>query len=165
MSSAVAAGRLVTDDLHLDPLAISDARELAPLLDDPGLHEFIGGEPLSEADLEARYRRLVGGAPPEGGATWLNWTLRRRADGQAVGTAQATVTGGEATLAWVVARRWQGNGYASEAARALVDWVRANGLLPAANIAPCHVASERVAERAGLRPSDDWAAGERVWRL
>jgi len=136
VSSAVAAERLVAGDLHLDPLAISDARELAPLLDDPGLHEFIGGEPLSEADLEARFRRLVGGAPPSSGATWLNWTLRRRADEQAVGTAQATVAAGVAALAWVVASKWQGRGYATEAARALVDWAGANGLSPAANIAP-----------------------------
>jgi RimJ/RimL family protein N-acetyltransferase len=165
VSSAVAAELLVAGDLHLDPLKISDAHELAPLLDDPALHEFIGGEPLSEADLEARYRRLVRGAPPSSGATWLNWTLRRRADRQVVGTAQATVAGREAALAWVVVSKWQGRGYATEVAGALVGWARANGLSPAANIAPGHVASERVAERAGLHPSDDWVAGERVWRL
>ena len=136
----------------------------APLLDDPALHEFIGGRPLTEPELEARYRRLVAGAPAGSDARWFNWTVRRSADSRAVGTAQATVTGGEAALAWVIASRWQGNGYGSAVARALVAWAQRNGLEPTANIAPGHEASERVAARAGLSPTDEWAAGERVWR-
>jgi RimJ/RimL family protein N-acetyltransferase len=155
---------LLARQLRLDPLEPEDAHELAPLLDDPGLHEFIGGEPLSEPELEARYRRLVRGAPSGSGTTWLNWTIRRRADGRAVGTAQATVAGGDASLAWVVASRWQGRGYASEAARALVAWAEGEGLTASANVHPGHTASERVAARAGLRPTGEWAAGERVWR-
>ena len=155
---------LLAGELRLDPLDVGDARELAPLLDDPALHEFIGGRPLSEPELEARYRRLVAGAPAGSDASWLNWTVRRCADGRAVGTAQATVTGGEASLAWVVASKWQGNGYGSAVARALVAWAQRNGLAPTANVAPGHEASERVAARAGLRPADEWAAGERVWR-
>ena len=156
---------LVAGELSLDPLEPADAHELAPLLDDPALHEFIGGEPLSEPELEARYRRLVGGAPQGSGATWLNWTIRRRADGRAVGTAQATVADGDASLAWVVASRWQGQGYGSEVARALVAWAEGEGLTASANVHPRHRASERVAARAGLRPTGEWAAGERVWRL
>jgi RimJ/RimL family protein N-acetyltransferase len=159
VSPSLAAG-----ELRLDPLQPADAGELAPLLDDPGLHEFIGGEPLSEPELEARFRRLVRGAPPGSGATWLNWTIRRRADGRAVGTAQATLIDGDATLAWVVAAKWQGRGYGSEAARALVAWAEGEGLTASANVHPGHMASERVAARAGLRATDDWAAGERVWR-
>ena len=159
-----AAVRIEADQVRLDPLEVADAHELAPLLDDPGLHEFIGGGPLSEAELERRYRRLVAGAPEGSGETWFNWTIRRRADGRAVGTAQATVAGGEAALAWVIAARWQGRGYASQAARALIAWAQASGVAVAASIAPGHTASERVASRAGLCPTGEWAAGERVWR-
>ena len=156
--------RLDAGELTLDPLEVADADELAPLLDDSGLHRFIGGEPLSKPELEARYRRLVAGSPPSSGDTWINWTIRRRADGRAVGTAQATVAGGDAALAWVVADEFQGLGYASAAARALAEWARCAGLAPVANIAPGHVASERVAMRAGLHPTDAWVGGERVWR-
>jgi RimJ/RimL family protein N-acetyltransferase len=159
------SGSILAGDLRLDPLEPADAHELAPLLDDPGLHEFIGGEPLSEPALEARYRRLVRGAPPGSGATWLNWTIRRVADGRAVGTAQATVVDGDATLAWVVASRWQGRGYGSEAARALVSWAEQEGLAAKANVDPRHAASERVAASAGLRPTGEWADGERIWRV
>ncbi len=156
---------LIAGELRLDPLEPPDAHELAPLLDDPGLHEFIGGEPLTEPALEARYRRLVRGAPPGSGVGWHNWTIRRLADGQAVGTAQATAADGHALLAWVVASKWQGRGYGSEAARAMVSWAEQEGLTATANVHPGHKASERVASRAGLRPTDDWAAGERVWRV
>jgi RimJ/RimL family protein N-acetyltransferase len=155
---------LLAGELTLDPLKPADAHELAPLLDDPDIHEFIGGEPLSEPELEARYHRLVRGAPPGGGAKWLNWTIRRRADGRVVGTAQATLVDGDATLAWVVAAKWQGRGYGSETARALVSWAEEQELTPSANVHPGHTASERVAARAGLRPTSEWAAGERVWR-
>ncbi len=164
MALRIAPVRIVADAVVLEPLSPADAHELAPLLDDPGLHQFIGGEPLSEQELEARYRRLVNGAPADSGAVWLNWTLRRRADDLAVGTAQATVVGTSAALAWVVASRWQGHGYASQAAQALVAWAGGRGLTATANIHPGHAASERVASRAGLRPTDESAAGERVWR-
>jgi RimJ/RimL family protein N-acetyltransferase len=155
---------LLTDELRLDPLRVEDANEVAPLLDDPRLHEFTGGEPLPEPELEARYRRLVAGAPHDSGATWHNWTVRRRADRGAVGTAQATVADGDASLAWVIAAGWQGRGYGTETAQALVAWARRNGFKPRANIHPGHEASERVAARAGLRATDEWAGGERVWR-
>jgi RimJ/RimL family protein N-acetyltransferase len=163
VSDGPVAARLLTDALILDPLRAEDARELAPVLAGSGLHEFIGGEPLPEPALEARYQRLVAGAPQGSGSTWLNWTIRRRADGRAIGTAQATVAGPNASLAWVVASEWQGRGYASEAAQALVAWTTREGLAPSANIHPGHAASERVAARAGLRPTGEWAEGERVW--
>lgn len=111
----IALVRIPAGAVTLDPLTPADAHELAPLLEDPGLHQFIGGEPFVGRELEARYRRLAQGAPPGSGECWHNWTIRRRADGRAVGTAQATVAGTNAALAWVVASRWQGHGYASEA--------------------------------------------------
>jgi RimJ/RimL family protein N-acetyltransferase len=157
--------RIPADTVSLDPLEPADVHELAPLLNDPALHEFIGGQSLSERELEARFRRLLRGAPPDSGATWLNWTIRRRVDGQAVGTAQATLVGLDAALAWVVASRWQGRGYASDAARALVAWASDRGLTATAAVHPRHAASERVASRAGLRPTSEWASGERVWRV
>jgi len=164
VSAASAPDRIVGQAVRLDPLEPADAHELAPLLDDARLHDFIGGKPLSAPELEARYRRLVQGAPVGSDATWLNWTIRRSADGRPVGTAQATVVGDEVSLAWVVASRWQGRGYASDAARALVEWAGGRGLTAKANVHPRHAASERVASQAGLSPTDEWVAGERVWR-
>jgi hypothetical protein len=38
--------------LRLDPMAQADVDELFPLLNDPGLHTFIGGEPKTREELE-----------------------------------------------------------------------------------------------------------------
>jgi RimJ/RimL family protein N-acetyltransferase len=151
-------------EVELVPLKAADAAELSPLLDDPALHRYIGGAPLGAAQLEERYRRLEAGAPPDIGEQWLNWVIRRREDGKAVGTAQATIRGDTALVAWVIATRWQGRGYAKAAAQALVTWLKDElGLTVAANIHPQHAASERVAQAAGLTLTDRWAGSERVW--
>src|SRR5262249_15194966 len=55
-----------TERLDLEPLAVAHATELAPLLDDPRLHEFIGGAPVSAAALADRYRRLERRRSPGG---------------------------------------------------------------------------------------------------
>jgi RimJ/RimL family protein N-acetyltransferase len=138
------------------------------VLADERLHEFTGGQPASHAELLARYERWAAGSP-DPGQVWLNWVIRRREDGQPVGTVQATVVtdgGTTAYVAWVVGTPWQGQGFAAEAAIALVAWLRAAGAAEiVAHIHPEHRASAAVAARAGLRPTDETADGERVWRL
>jgi ketosteroid isomerase-like protein len=118
--------------------------------------------------LRDRYARLAAGSP-EPDQQWLNWIVRRRSDAQAVGTVQATVTfaGSQpsASVAWVIGADWQGQGFASEAAGALVEWLRRKGVGDVvANIHPEHRASAAVATRAGLRRTDELAGGEQVWR-
>jgi RimJ/RimL family protein N-acetyltransferase len=95
--------------------------------------------------------------------------MRRRRDHQAVGYVQAT-TWGEATglaaeVAWVVGTPYQGNGYAGEASRAMVSWLREQGVgMVLAHIRPGHVASERVARVAGLVRTATVADGEVRWQ-
>lgn len=165
----IQAGRLT-----LWPLRESDAAEMVRVLGDERLHEFIGGRPPGPGELKERYRRLVAGSgrPDE---LWLNWTVRLapsgdRDRGKAIGTMQATiaVSGASPTaaIAWVVGVGWQGNGYASEAARALVSWLTAwRPLRIIACIHREHLASQRVAGRAGLAPSGLEIEGEQIWEL
>jgi RimJ/RimL family protein N-acetyltransferase len=141
---------------------------MAGVLGDERLHEFIGGQPDTLGELRERYARLAAGSP-EPGEVWLNWIVRRRADSRAVGTVQATVRTGDsrptALVAWVIGIEWQGEGFASEAAKALVDWLRERGIDDvAAHIHPEHRASAVVATRARLEPTDDEVDGEQVWR-
>ena len=92
--------------------------------------------------------------------------VRRREDGRAVGTVQATVTdaGRRAEVAWVIGLPWQGRGLASRAARVMVDWLEHRGALRiTAHVHPEHAASQRVARAVGLTPSDDFVDGERRW--
>lgn len=157
-----------TERLVLTPLVPDDADKMVDVLADQALHEFIGGEPETLEGLRDRYRRLVAGSSRVD-EVWLNWILRRRSDDEPVGTVQATLVddGGSwtAQVAWVVGAAWQHQGYASEAARALVDWLQSHGVVSVlAHIHPDHQASAKVAARAGLRPTSDEVDGERVWR-
>jgi RimJ/RimL family protein N-acetyltransferase len=150
------------------PLRVEDAEEMAAVLGDERLHEFIGGEPDTITGLRERYAGLVAGSP-DADEVWLNWVVRRRSDRQPIGTVQATVTmsDGESTanVAWVIGVDWQNQGFASEAALALAGWLRQRGAdNVVAHIHPDHQASAAVAMRAGLRPTDEQADGERVWR-
>ena len=158
---------LQTARLDLVPLVPADAAEMVGVLADPSLYLFIGGQPPRRAELHDRYRRLAVGRSEDGSEAWHNWIVCLRPGRRAVGTVQATVSTArpEAEIAWVIGAPWQGNGYASEAALALVGWLEASGATSiTALIHPDHGASEGVARRAGLLPTDLMRDGERVWR-
>lgn len=165
---AFEAATISTQRLVLTPLRPADADAMVDVLGDEQLHEFIGGHPASYADLRRRYEQLVAGSgDPD--QIWLNWIVRRGLDQAPIGTVQATVTrlGNRwtAAIAWVIGVPWQGQGFASEAARALVSWLRGQGADPiAANIHPDNHASARVAARAGLTATAEEVDGEQVWR-
>jgi len=165
--SAITAEPIHTDRLTLLPLRAGHAGEMAAALADPDLHAFIGGAPLSPQDLRARYERLVAGSP-DPAVSWCNWVIQLRGPGCLVGTVQATISadGPTAEVAWVVGTPWQGQGIATEAARALVAWLGQRSV-PAviAHIHPDHQASAAVAAAAGLTPTDQRHDGEVRWHL
>jgi RimJ/RimL family protein N-acetyltransferase len=163
-SSSEAPVRLETERLTLEPLRADHAAEMAGVLDDERLHEFTGGSPLTSGELAARYARLGGAAARE--REWLNWIVRERAGGSAVGTVQATVSwgGASAEVAWVVGVEFQGCGYAKEAARAAAAWLRERGVESlVAHVHPEHRASAGVARALGLAPGGMRADGEQRW--
>lgn len=170
MTPAINAGTdITTPRLALTALSPADADETAGILDDERLHEFIGERPASLPELRVRYATLAAGSG-RADEVWLNWVVRLRDELKAIGTVQATIrtqgTSRTALVAWTIGSAWQNNGYASEAAGALITWLRERGILDIhAHIHPEHRASERVALRAGLEPSDEIADDERIWRL
>jgi RimJ/RimL family protein N-acetyltransferase len=161
------AALIETERLRLEPLRVDHATELAAVLDDERLHEFIGGRPATAAELRSRYARLEAGRSPDGSQGWLNWVVRDRRAGVAVGTVQATLwRNGRLTaeIAWVIAAAHQGRGYAKEAAAAMVAWLGQQGVLGfVAHIHPDHAASSGVARHLGLRPTDVIEDGEIRW--
>jgi RimJ/RimL family protein N-acetyltransferase len=163
------AAALSTERLALEPLRPGHARELAPVLDDPALHAYTGGRPATEEELRARFTRQAAGHSPDGTEGWLNWVARDRATGEPVGLVQATIAedadrARTAALAWVVATSRQGEGLATEAAHATMDWLRERGVARfAANIHPDHAASAAVARHLGLAPTDALSDGEVRW--
>jgi RimJ/RimL family protein N-acetyltransferase len=159
---------LTTGRLTLDPLRVEDAEEMAPLLADPRLHTYIGGVPAVVGELRDRYRRQVGGRSPDGSERWLNWVVRQRGSGQAVGTLQATITRQNGTsvaeVAWVVAIPYQRRGYAREAAAEMLRWLRQHGIgVVVAYVHPEHDASIAVARALGLRATALTRDGEVRW--
>lgn len=165
MSALDRTATILTERLVLHSLRPEEADEMVDVLGDARLHEFTGGQPLTRDELRLRYRGLAVGHSADGQQTWLNWIVRLRVTNAAVGTVQATVTGAQAQVAWVVGVAWQRRGIATEATIALVDWLRGGGIEDiSANIHSRHVASQKVALRAGLLLSDDIVDGEQVWR-
>jgi RimJ/RimL family protein N-acetyltransferase len=159
------ATELVTARLVLTPLEFADAPDMVDVLGDPALYTHTGGEPPGLEELTSRYRRQVDGPWPPG-QTWLNWVVRRPPR-EPIGYVQATVTDQEADLAWVIAPAHQGRGHATEAARAVADWLAGRGVRRlTAHVAPGHTGSERVAAGVGMQPSGDLDGdGEQIWHL
>jgi RimJ/RimL family protein N-acetyltransferase len=159
---------LDSERLHLEPLTVEHADEMAAVLDDPALHVFIGGRPATREELRGRYERLVVGHSRDGSQRWLNWVIRRRDDGQPVGTVQATITEAARTLtaeiAWEIGTGQQRQGFAREAALAMVAWLREQGVTTVvAHVHPQHEASQAVARALGLEPTDALVDGEVRW--
>ncbi|TDC64967.1 N-acetyltransferase [Actinomadura sp. GC306] len=178
-----------TQRLVLEPLAVHHADEMDAVLDDPRLHRYIGGEPLSTDELRAHYAHLVAGPAPFHQECWLNWIVRRYRDGQAIGYVRATVTPAApgfavapastgstvtpgparlfASVAWVIGTPYQGFGFATEAARALLGWLRDSGVHDiVATVHPDNRPSAAVAAKLGLhRTGETTPDDEDVWRL
>jgi RimJ/RimL family protein N-acetyltransferase len=163
------------------------------VLADSALYGFIGGGPEPPDELAARVRRQAAGVSPDGTQAWLNWVIRAAppanrpaspeqatsltdrtepphdapragAPHPLVGTFQGTVTGSQAELAWVVGTAHQGRGFATEAGLAVAAWLEAQGVTTlTAHIHPDHAASQGVARRLGLEPTDTLQDGEVRW--
>jgi RimJ/RimL family protein N-acetyltransferase len=154
-----------TERLALEPLMVESAEELFAVLDDPELHRYLGGAPLTRDDLARRYERLATRLSPDGSQVWANWLVRELATGSAVGTLQATLpaagpTAGPAEVAWVIGLARQGRGLAGEAAQSLVARLESDGWQVVAHIHPEHLASQGVARRAGLVATGEMVDGE-----
>ena len=167
----MATPALETPRLLLEPLRVDHADEMVDLLADRALYAYYDDEASPSLDeLRERYARQSRGVSADGTQEWHNWILRVRSTGEAAGFVQATVTrddAGAATaeLAWVVGSAYQGQGFAGEAGAAVRDALRVPGTTVIAHIAPGHTASESVARRLGLLPTDVVHEGETRWQL
>ncbi len=157
-----------TQRLSLEPLRVEHAREMLAMLQDSSLYMFTGGRAPDLEELRARYARQCVGRSPTGTQGWLNWIIREDNQRTAVGAVQATLrrepTGLSAELAWVIGIAYQGRGYATEAARAIKQWLTDCGVDGfEAYIHPDHQASAGVARHLGLTATDQAREGEIRW--
>ncbi len=148
----------------LESLQVEHADEMWSVLADQALYDFTGGEPPSREALAVRYRAQVGGSG-RSEERWLNWIVRRTDSGEAIGFVQATIVDGVADIAWLVGVRHQGQGFAVQAARAMIGEVESLGVTSfTAHVHVDHQRSQRVASAVGLERTgavdDD---GEEIW--
>ncbi|MGH3673950.1 MAG: GNAT family N-acetyltransferase [Pseudonocardiaceae bacterium] len=159
---------IITPRTLLTPITVEDADEMVEVLASHELYAFIGGQPPTVEALRNRYAKLVVGHSDDGLQDWYNWVVRVQATGHAVGTVQATVMseGTRAEVAWIIGLPWQGQGFASEAARAVVRRLAGGGVgYITAHVHPEHAASAAVARGAGLSATDEVYDGEQRWAL
>lgn len=135
---------------------------MVTVLSDRALYAYTGGEPPTLAALRERYAAQVAGTGHPG-EVWYNWIVRL--DGFPIGFVQATATEAGSDLAWVIGVPWQGNGYGTEAATAMRDWLVSIGVNRfEAHIHPLHGASASVARNIDLTSSDVTDGdGETIW--
>jgi ribosomal-protein-alanine N-acetyltransferase len=150
-----------TARLRIRDLTPADAEGLFPIYADAECRRFIGGEPTKSLDeqreqLAATLERQAGEQPGYG-----RWAVERLADGLLVGVVllkhPPDAEGRplpDVEVGWHLGRFAWGNGYATEAARAMLDHARDTLKLPVvyAIVLPENVRSIRVTERLGMKP-------------
>lgn len=144
----------------LRALTVSDADVMTHVLGSPSLYTFIGGTPPTIEELRQRYEVQTRGSSADGSETWLNFIVVD--GGSPAGYVQATITGDTAEIAWVIGAEFQGRGLGSTGAQLLCSELAIRGVHQIlAHIHPDNAASEKIARRLGMKPTDIWQDGER----
>ena len=135
------------------------------MLSDPELYRFTGGQPPADVDAVLRwFSALETRKSPDGSEQWLTWIVRLADTKASIGYVQATIKEGQADIAWLIGTEWQRRGLAKEAVSLLRDLLTdLNIRRLEAHIHPEHVASQGVAQWAGLRLTETFVDGEQVW--
>ena len=154
--------------LRLEPLSVGHALGMVEVLADASMYEYTGSEAPSLEQLQRRYAAQSVGHSEDGAQGWFNWIVKPRDNDAPIGFVQATIEqdGPElvADIAWVISPMHQGQGMASEATKAMINWLRFKGVSSfVAYVHPEHHASMGVARKQGLHPTPVVEDGEIRW--
>ncbi len=151
---------ITTDRLVMAPHGIDDFSDLQAMWADPAVVRHFGGVPFNGEDSWARLLRYAG--------TWALlgfgiWAVRRRDDAGyvgGVGYLEARRDGiegfdGDPEIGWSLASSAHGQGFATEAVLATLDWGAGRFQRTVAMINIANVPSIAVAERCGFRQFGD----------
>ena len=112
--------RPVSERLIFEPLEARHASELFESLRDPELYQFLDeSPPVSERSLRERFAALESRKSPDGKQLWLNWAVREKETGCAIGCVQATLEDERAHIGYILAKHAWGKGLGAEA----VSWL------------------------------------------
>ncbi len=148
------APTLTTDRLTLRGWREDDLAPYAAITADPEVMRFLGGT-LDVADAWRQIAMFVGHWELRGYGLWV---VER--EGELIGRIGLLRPEGWPGLevGWLLGRSAWGQGYATEAARAAVEyaWRELDAHELISLIAPDNTASQRVAERLGMRPGEGY---------
>jgi RimJ/RimL family protein N-acetyltransferase len=161
---------LETSRLTLRPFVESDFDAVYAMRSDPEVALYLYQGPLSEEETRSRLERNMALSAWTAEGDWLSVAVVERATGLTVGDLAfhwVSERDRTAEVGFVFDSRHQGKGFATEAARALVEWAfgsggfhRVIGRTEARNLA-----SARVLEKLGMRleahfVENEWVKGE-----
>jgi RimJ/RimL family protein N-acetyltransferase len=162
---------ITTDRLRLRGWRDDDLDAMAAINLDVEVAKWLGGV-NSRAQTLARMEAWVAHWQEHG---FGQWAIEELEAGRLVGRVgfthhdDWTVSGHDAEIGWVLAREAWGRGYATEAARAALDWAlqhqRPNLETIISITRPDNVRSRRVMEKLGLtyRGATTWRGFDQVW--
>jgi len=162
---------ITTPRLRLEPV---DARHAAPLFEgqrDPAIYEWISVQPSPDlAHLQARWARVA--RFPRVGVDVLGfgWAVQRSADGAWIGKmdAEVTASGVASNVGYLFLPAFWGQGYATEAVKALVAHLQRHGVfrqhatVTVGNEASCRVLAHAGFVRERVLPANDTLRGASV---
>jgi RimJ/RimL family protein N-acetyltransferase len=168
MPQSVAIPEIETDRLRLRGWREADVEPLTKIRADPQVGRWLGyPDPAKTAETIAAFV-----------ANWGRdgfgmWAVEVKQSGEFIGRVGLihhddwTMSAHDAEIGWTLARSAWGNGYATEAARAVLEWARARGA-PRQIISitrPDNVRSRAVMERLGLVHigQTHWRGYDQVW--
>jgi ribosomal-protein-alanine N-acetyltransferase len=144
--------RIDTERLILRPMEEADAADLHVVYEDPSTFEYIGAGPARSIDETLERIALKAAHHEEHG--FALWSVVEKASGRVIGDCglQMLEGGPEVELGYKLARDSRGKGYATEAARASVDFgFEQAGLDRIVAVAwPGNRASRGVMEKVGM---------------
>lgn len=136
--------------LRLRRPTLADAPAIFEYASDPEVARYADW-PIS-ASLESVTERLRSREAEWNAGAEFHWVVAVPPDERAIGAIACTISGHTAEFGFLLARKFWRNGYATEAARAIVDWIFSVPSVWRLS-ATCDVdnrASARVLEKAGL---------------
>jgi RimJ/RimL family protein N-acetyltransferase len=113
---------LETERLTLRPLREADATALFELSQDPDVMRYVGDRRVPT--LQESWRAIAGWLGHWALRGYGQWAIEERASGRFIGRAGIInpVDWPGAELGYFLGKAWWGRGYATEAARAAMDW-------------------------------------------
>jgi RimJ/RimL family protein N-acetyltransferase len=151
------APRIETDRLILRHWRKDDFRPYHAIVSHPQVHKHFGPTPMGAEECWRRLMASAGGWQFNGFGTW---GVERKSDGKLIGNAGLFTAwrdlepefGEQPEMGWIFAAETHGQGLASEACRAVLDWAEAS-LNPTpvwAIIAPANEPSLKLAAKLGF---------------